>query len=99
MPRPQYEALNSQGFPYMRLAQVIDELATPEERITALKEAGAEISDLLQLPLLKPINYGTPAHLAFGLTRNQAKAHAQVKLLLTHGCDVPLQFTESWRNG
>jgi len=92
MKRPDYEALDTQGFPYIRAARVVGELPTPEERGAALQAATVEISDRLQLKAQKEICFGTPVHLAFGMTRQQAKNHPQAELLLKKGDEVPLDF-------
>lgn len=92
MNRPDYEALNVQGLPYVRTARVVAELPTPEARSTALNSATQEIAERLQAAAQRKIGFGTPVFVAFGLTRPQAKVHEQAKLLLTMGGDLPLDY-------
>lgn len=92
MNRPDYEALDRQGFPYVRPAQVVAELPTPEARGTALESATQEIAKRMQTTAQRRIGFGTPVFAAFGLTRPQAKVHEQAKLLLTMGGDLSLDY-------
>jgi hypothetical protein len=92
MKRPEYLALDNQGFEYQRLALVISELPL-EDRSPALLEATTVIAAKLGLTAAKPIPFGAPMFTAFeGMTRPKAKHHAQVKLLLTLGADVSLDY-------
>ncbi len=93
--RPDYEASDSMGFPYVRKARVIGELATSETK-DALVEATSAIAKLINVEASGIIKYGTPAFLVFGMNRNVAKRHAQADLLLTCGCDLSLDFCESF---
>lgn len=92
MDRPQYEALDRQGIPYVRPAQVVAELPTPEARSSALEAATQEIAKRLRATAQRRIGFGVPVFVAFGLTRPQAKVHEQAKLLLTMGADLSLDF-------
>ncbi len=87
---PEYEALDGRGLPFVRLAQCIGELPTPEERCHALEAATMEIAKVLNSVAQRRIGFGTPVHVAFGMTRQAAKNHAQAKLLLMKGDAVPL---------
>ena len=87
---PDYEALDARGLPYVRPAQCIGELARPEDRGQALESATMEIARLLSITAQRRIGFGTPVHVAFSLTRQQAKNHTQAKLLLLKGDAVPL---------
>ena len=87
---PQYEALDKEGLPYTRAAQSIGELPKPEDRRKALEAATLEIAKQLNSVAQRRIGFGTPVHVAFGLTRQQAKNHAQASLLLVKGDALPL---------
>lgn len=86
-----YEALGEDG-PYIRSARVIHELPTPERRLAACAKAADAVGKLLGVVAKRSIPFGPPVYLAFGMTRPDAKSHAQSALLLTHGCDLPLTF-------
>lgn len=86
-----YEALDGVGKPVMREAKVIGELPH-ETRLRACADAARGIGDLLGLVSLRPVPFGAPVYEAFGMTRPDATAHAQAKLLLTLGCDVSLSY-------
>lgn len=90
MNRPNYEALDGQGLPYIRQARVVGELPTPSDRLVALASASKTLAGRLHLQLHQSIRFGTAVHLAFGLTRQQAKQHSEAKLLLTRGDDISL---------
>lgn len=92
MNRPNYEALDGQGLPYVRPARVISELPSSDARRNALDSATLDIAKRLQSLAIRQIGFGTPVFIAFGLTRQQAKVHEQAKLLLTMGCDLSLDF-------
>ncbi len=97
MNRPDYEALDDIGIPYMRKALVIAELSTADARLAALEEATAALAERLGLKALKCIAFGTPTHLAFSMTRQQAKNHTAARLLLTQGGDLSLDHVPSYR--
>lgn len=84
-----YEALDDTGKPVMRCSLVIGELPN-EQRHTACAEAASGIGQLLGLVPVRAIPFGAPVYEAFGLSRPEAKAHTQSKLLLTLGHDVAL---------
>lgn len=86
-----YEALDDTGKPVLRDARVIGELPY-EDRATACAEAATGIGQALGSPALRNIPFGAPVYEAFGFTRPEAEAHAQAKLLLTHGHEVALPF-------
>jgi hypothetical protein len=98
MNRPDYEALDGQGLPYVRTAKIVGELPTPECRTAALKEASEALGRKLGLKVHRTISFGTPSHLAFNMTRPQAKNHAEARLLLTKGEDLSLDHcpTYNW---
>jgi len=96
MKRPDYEALDGQGLPYIRPSKVVGELSTPEARGAALESATMAVAKKLQLSALRRIGFGTPVHIAFGMTRQQAKNHVDAKLLLTLGDDVSLDFCQEY---
>lgn len=88
-----YEALDGVGRPVMREAQVIGDL--PHEiRLNACAEAAKGIGQLLGLIPIRSIPFGAPVYEAFRLTRPEAKAHTQSKLLMTHGHDVALAYCD-----
>lgn len=88
---PIVEALDGQGFPRTREARYISDLPH-EERKQALAACGPTLSQAIGAPIVAPVRFGTPVHLAFGLTRPQAKNHPQRDLLLTPGCDLSLSY-------
>lgn len=97
MTRPIYEALDGQGLPYFRPAQVVGELPTPEERRSALFEATLAIASKIGIKQIDNVKFGTPVFCAFdGMTRPKAKHHPDSKLLLIKGCDIPLEFCLSY---
>ena len=98
MNTPQYEALNaSSGLPYLRPAQTIDELPTPEDRKAALIEAITAIAEKIGLTPTTNLKFGQPVFCAFkGMTRASSKNHPQAKLLLTMACDTPLEYCASY---
>ncbi|MDD2741271.1 MAG: hypothetical protein PHV02_03300 [Rhodocyclaceae bacterium] len=86
-----YEALDSAGNAVMRDAKVIGEL--PHElRLKACEDAAQGIGRALGLRPIRAIPFGAPVYEAFGLTRPEAKAHAQCRLLLTLGHGVRLVY-------
>ena len=97
MARPMYEALDTQGIPYLRQAEFVHELPTAEDRLSALAEATPVIAERLKIKQIDRVKVGTPVFCAFeGMTRASAKNHREAKLLLTHGGDVPLLFCPSY---
>lgn len=96
MERPEYQALDKQGFDFLRPAQVIGELPL-EARASALIEATATIATKAGLIAVKHIPFGAPEFTAFdGMNRPKAKHHAESKLLLTKGDDVSLDNCPSY---
>lgn len=96
MSRPIYEALDRQGIPYLRPAEVVGELPH-EARKNALIEATPSIAAKIGIEYVRPVNHGTPVFCAFeNMTRNKAKQHPQAKLLLALGTDVSLDFCPSY---
>ena len=96
MNRPEYEALDAQGLPYVRLARVVGELSTPDFRTAALEEATQALGARLGKQAYKPISFGSPVHLAFNFTRAQAKNHPDARLLLSKGDDLSLDHCPSY---
>ena len=86
-----YEALDGTGRPYMRMAKVIGELPY-EHRERACINAATGIGALLGQHPFRAVPFGAPVYTAFHLTRPEAKAHQQTKLLMICGCDVPLSY-------
>jgi hypothetical protein len=64
MNRPDYEALDGQGLPYVRAAKIVGELPTPECMMAALNEASEALARKLGLTAHKTISFGAPVHLA-----------------------------------
>ncbi|MBE0465483.1 hypothetical protein [Halomonas colorata] len=89
--QPQYEALDAQGYPYMREARVIGELPLAARR-TALDAAITTVGNECGLTASKPLSFGLPVFEAFGLNRREASRHAHSKLLLTQGSDLSLEY-------
>lgn len=96
MHRPNYEALDGQGSPYNRPAKVVGELPTSEVD-AALTAATHEVAKLLNITAQRRIPYGAPVYVSFGLTRPQAKNHAQCKLLLTVGHELSLNYCPQYK--
>lgn len=94
--RPPYEALDDRGYPYIRQAQVIAELPTPNERHEALVEATAKIAVEVALPPVRRIPFGGLVADAF-MTRTEAKKHPSAALLLTKGDSVSLDHCPSYK--
>lgn len=91
MQRPEFED-DSSGLPRIRAARVIAELPTPESRAAALDSATHAVAKKLQAAAQRRIGFGTPVHVAFGLTRQQAKNHPAAALLLTIGSNLSLDI-------
>jgi len=95
--RPNYEAIDKQGFPEIRPARVVGELATPELRQAALTEATAIIAEKTGIPAIRTIKFGLPVFFAYdGMTRQKSRHHPDEALLLTHGSDVSLDYCPSY---
>jgi hypothetical protein len=92
MKRPDFEALDRNGLPHVRPARVIAELASPEARNAALDSATHAVARRLEAVAQRCIGFGTPVHVAFGMTRQQAKNHASASLLLTIGSELSLDY-------
>lgn len=95
MKRPHREALDARGLPLPRPAAVVGELRTAEERRAALESATLAIARQLLTPAQRRIGFGTPVHVAFGMSRQQAKGHVRAELLLTKGDAIPLDYCSS----
>lgn len=87
--RPNYEALDSTGREYMRLARVVGELPTPEERHAALESATKTIAAKLGISACRRIPFGVPGYTIF-MTRPEAVKHVLGAWLLTRGDAVSL---------
>ncbi|MGT2457800.1 hypothetical protein ACU4GI_33400 [Cupriavidus basilensis] len=86
-----YEAFGDRG-DFVRPAIVIHELPSPALRLQACRDATTGIATALNITPKRSIHFGAPVHLAFGITRPAAQRHAQARLLLTNGGDVPLVY-------
>ena len=95
MIRPNYQALDAQGFEIPRSARVIGELPHAD-RAAACTEAAALIASKLNLSAPERIKFGVPVFQCFNMTRPQAKHHKQSVLLLTAGGDVSLDYCPSY---
>ena len=94
--RPEYEALDSRGLPYIRPAQVIGELPLADRK-NALEAATAAIATKTGLSASKTIPFGAPVFIAFaGMNRPKAKHHPDSALLLTMGDDVSLDYVAAY---
>lgn len=89
--RPAYEALDGQGVPFERPARVVGELPYAE-RGTALASATLEVAKRLNMAAQRQIPFGGPVFVAFGLSRQQAKQHAESALLMTRGDNLSLDY-------
>lgn len=89
--RPDYEALDAQGYPYMREAKVVDELPLADRR-PALDAALTAVSKSLGMPASKALKFGLPVFEAFGLNRCEAIRHVKASLLLTPAAFLNLDF-------
>jgi len=89
-----YLALDGNGREIQRSARVIGELPTPEARLHACQEAAQGIAKLIGCSAPDQITFGTPAYLAFGMTRAEAKAHEHAEVLLKSGGDMPLVYSQ-----
>lgn len=96
MQRPEYLALDGNGIEYSREALIIGELPL-EARAAALVEATSTIALNTGLMAVNRIPFGAPVFTAFAdMTRPKAKHHAESKLLLSVGDDVPLAYCPSY---
>ena len=93
--RPDYIALDAQGFEVTRKAKVIGELPQ-EARAAACVEAASAIAEKLNLPAPECIKFAVPVFQSFRMTRQQAKNHKASALLLTPGHDVSLDYCASY---
>lgn len=91
-----YKAFGEQG-EYVRDARLIHELPTPERRKAACREAASRIGLLINRNPERPVFFGTPVYLAFGLTKATAKTHRHASLLMTNGSDIPLNLLDKKR--
>lgn len=87
----QYEALDAEGRPVLREARIIGELPH-EMRGQACAIAAERIGRLLGRAPRKSLLFGAPVYEAFGMSRPEAKMHPQVKLLLTLGVHLSLDY-------
>lgn len=95
-PRPNFEAIDKHGLPYLRKAQLIGELPT-NMAYPALQQATEKISDLIGKKPANTICYGSPAYCAFsGMTRNVAKSHQLSKILLSRGESLSLDLCDGF---
>lgn len=92
--RPVIEALDEVGRPHLRMARVVDDLPSAEERRAALELATMAVARQLGIPAVTKIGFGSPVHVAFGLTRPQAKQHDAHALLLTLGALLSLDYCD-----
>jgi hypothetical protein len=90
MKRPDFEAIDRRGLPHVRAARVISELPSEQSRAAALDSATHAVAKQLQSVAQRRIGFGTPVHVAFGLTRQQARNHPAASLLLTIGGELSL---------
>lgn len=100
MKRPDYEALNDQGSPYVRKARTISELPHAA-RASALVSATQTLSNLLGQAPVNNIHFGTATYEAFDIRptgRAWAKNHVQAPLLMVLGGDLPLDLCPEYEN-
>ncbi|MCG9890939.1 MAG: hypothetical protein MH252_07675 [Thermosynechococcaceae cyanobacterium MS004] len=86
-----YEALDAEGHPYWRKALSVGELPVTL-RSEALKAMCPIVEKIIGQSLVFKICFGTPVYQTFGLRLADAKRHAQAKLLLSKGTDLPLSL-------
>ena len=87
-----YHALDQSGREYMREPRTIGELPVDQAN-QATVAATAKIAEMLGLPSLRKIAYGTPVYDAFDMRPADARNHAMKDVLTLRGCDVPLMYT------
>ena len=92
MERPIFDGADGQGIPMSRPAKVVGELPTAADQAAAFASALSTLGKQLGLKLVNEIRLGTPIHLAFGLSRQQAKQHELAQALLSRGDDVSLDL-------
>lgn len=98
--RPQYEALNQAGHPYLREARTIGELPTPKERLEALELATPVIEKIIGIPALRTISFGDMVFRTFSFkATKEVRNHPYEQLLLTVGSDLPLDYAEETFGG
>lgn len=61
-----------------------------DKRLSALDGATYDAARTLGMPACRRIPFEASVHVAFGLSKAQAKAHIHSKLLLTRGRDLTL---------
>jgi hypothetical protein len=98
--RPQYEALDQGGQPYLRAAQTIGELPSPNERLEALELSTPVIEKIIGIPALRTISFGDMVFRTFGFkSTKEVRNHPYEQLLLTPGSDLPLDYAEETLGG
>lgn len=95
MMRPTYEALDKDGHPYMRAAQVVSELPWAMRR-AALDSMLVPIAQSVGLAPAKPLAFGLPVHHAFGLSAKDALKHSESTLLLCPAGEISLDIAPSF---
>jgi len=93
------EALDQEGYPYIRDAMRIGELPDLEDRKKACKIATEKLAELTGLSPSGHIRFGLPAYYAFGLTPKQAESHEHSGYLLLSGGDLPLALIGKLEKG
>lgn len=96
MERPLFEGEDSMGLPETRPAQTIGELPAGEEQERALQAATQALASRLQASVHQRLSLDRPVHVALGLTRNQAKVHPEVAILLMQGRDLSLDLVPEY---
>lgn len=77
--------------PYIRKAQLIHELPTPQERLEALAAATASIGQMLGATPRQRIPFGAPVYTAF-MEYREAKLHPEGVMLFKRGDELPLSL-------
>jgi hypothetical protein len=85
-----YKAFGDKG-EYIRDARTIHELSVCD-RVTAINDATRNIEKMLGIPRVRSIAFGLPVYESYGMRQADAKKHKLSKLLMTCGCDVPLNL-------
>jgi len=75
---------------------IVAELPSPEARAQAVNEACAALAAQLGLTALKAIGPTNPVHLAFNMTRAQARNHPHSKVLLLPADNLGLDLCPSY---
>ena len=94
--RPDYEALDEHGSPYLRKARIIAELDASARR-AAVNAALPVIARKLELSPVGALTMGLPVYTAFGLKPAQARRHSQAPLLLTTAIDLSLDLVPLYK--